>query len=99
MRVPLRRSARRRLATHLAGNGLLSLRAAAQPVDHARDICGVAVLAELALGLEAIDRQLDPHDRAYLRVDVLAGSVINRPWLGASRFMTLDESLEVASQP
>jgi shikimate dehydrogenase len=51
----------------------------AQPGDHALDIGGGPVLAELGLRLDPADHQLHADDRAQLSLDEGPGRVVNRP--------------------
>jgi shikimate dehydrogenase len=51
-----------------------------QAVDHASDVSDGPVLAELRLGLDAGDQQLDADDGAQLALDVGTWRVVHRPW-------------------
>jgi hypothetical protein len=78
----------------LAGTGLVGLldrggaalvAAAGQARHHARDVGHRAVLAQLGLGLDPGDLQLQADDGAQLALDELAGRVVDRPRRGLAR--------------
>src|SRR6266511_4214601 len=64
----------------------------AQPLDHAVDIGVRAVLAELELRFDPLDRDLDADDRAQLARDILLRRVVHRPWLGPACLVVVRES-------
>jgi shikimate dehydrogenase len=64
----------------------------AQPLDHALDVLGRPVLAELGLRLDPADDQLHPDDRPQLPLDERPGRVVSRP-------RVLPGGLVLAGQP
>jgi shikimate dehydrogenase len=70
----------------------LGVAAVAQPVDHALDVGGRPVLAQLGLGLDPGDQQLDPHDGPELTGDELRRRVVHRPGTCAGRLVLAGEA-------
>jgi shikimate dehydrogenase len=58
-----------------------------QPGDHAGDVRDGPVLAELGLGLDAGDGELDADDGAQLPLDEVTGRVVHRPPAGIVRLV------------
>src|ERR1700687_4570131 len=62
--------------------------------DDARAVFGRAVLAELELAFEAVDRDLEPEDAAHHRVDKPLGLVLHPPRRRPARLVALGTALE-----
>jgi shikimate dehydrogenase len=65
-----------------------------QAGDHARDVGDGPVLAELRLGLDAGDQQLDADDGAQLPLDEGTGRVVHRPRAGIARLVLGGEAAD-----
>src|SRR5690242_3189139 len=70
-----------------------------EAIDRPDDVLLGAVLAELRLRLDPGDVDLQPDDRPELALDVGRGSVVDRPRLGASGLMAVDECAHVPFAP
>src|SRR6185436_17045187 len=86
-------------AAHCLRDGSIARRAGREAFDGALDVRIGAVLAELGLGLEAGDPQLETDDRAGLRSDVVLGRISECPWMLAAGLVAGDQPPDVRDQP
>ncbi len=82
---------------HSGGATLIAVRSQAR--DDAADVGTRAVLAELELGLDAVDRHLDADDRAQLPSEELLGRIVDRSWHSTSPLVVVGESANEVTKP
>jgi hypothetical protein len=70
-----------------------------KPVDHSVDVGCRAVLAELELGLKALDGHLDAHGGPELAVEELLRRVVDRPGCGEIGFVMVGEAADDVGDP
>jgi hypothetical protein len=85
--------------THLRRDRPLGRSALGQADDRALVVVVIAVLAELALGLEARDPELEADDRPGLRVDVARRRIVDRPGDSTGGLVALDQPTDVRDEP
>src|SRR5450756_2024908 len=90
---------RRRLSLHFDRHGLLRRGARGEARDHAGDVGGSPVLAQLALRVQPRDPQLHADDRLELALDVVRGRVVYGPAVRPPGLMAVREAPNDVQEP